>query len=79
MFAVAMPSEATALVPGRPRVLFPLAMLPQGNGNRPYDITPDGRFVIIRSGQDQDDGGTALNMIVVFNWFEELKRLVPTN
>ena len=65
MFAVAMSTEATAVVPGRQQVLFTLAMLPQGIGNRPYDITPDGRFVVIRSGQDQGDGGAALNINVV--------------
>ena len=43
-----------------------------------YDIAPDGRFLIIRSGQAEVGGGTASNMILVQNWFEELKRLVPT-
>jgi eukaryotic-like serine/threonine-protein kinase len=77
MFAVAVQS-GTTLVAGRPRALFELAMLVHGGGNRPYDIAPDGRFVIIRSGQDEADGGAAPNMNVVSNWFEELKRLVPT-
>ncbi len=40
-----------------------------------YDVTPDGqRFVMIKEEQ------TAPEQIhVVLNWFEELKRLVPTN
>ena len=50
-----------------------------GGGARPYDIAPDGRFLIIRSGQAEAGGGTASNLIVVQNWFEELKRLVPVN
>ena len=54
-------------------------MLRQTAGNRPYDIAPDGRFLIIRSGQSEAAGDTASDMIVVQNWFEELKRLVPTN
>jgi hypothetical protein len=33
--------------------------------------------LIIRSGQ-AEAGGIASNMIVVQNWTEELKRLVPT-
>ena len=80
MFAVPVQS-GTTLVAGRPQVLFDLAMLVQGGGNRPYDIAPDGRFLIIRSGQAEADGGTASNMILilVLNWFEELKRLVPVN
>jgi serine/threonine-protein kinase len=78
MLAVTMQS-GTTLVAGRPQVLFELAMLVQAAGNRPYDIAPDGRFLIIRSGQADVDGGPASNLIVVQNWFEELKRLVPVN
>ena len=54
-------------------------MLVQGAGNRPYDLAPDGRFFVIRSGQADVGSGTASNMILVQNWFEELKRLVPVN
>jgi serine/threonine-protein kinase len=78
MFAVPVQS-GTTLVAGRPQVLFEFAMLVNGAGNRPYDIAPDGRFVMIRSGQAEAGGGTASNLIVVQNWFEELKRLVPVN
>jgi serine/threonine-protein kinase len=42
-----------------------------------YDITPDGqRFVMVKLSGDSDSL-TQIN--VVLNWFEELKRLVPTN
>jgi eukaryotic-like serine/threonine-protein kinase len=78
MSAVAVQS-ATTLVAGRPQVLFELAMLVQAGGNRPYDIGPDGRFVIIRNAQGDTDSAPASNLIVVQNWFEELKRLVPVN
>ena len=53
-------------------------MLGPGGGNRPYDIGPDGRFLIVRSDQADADIGPASNLILVLNWFEELKRLVPT-
>jgi serine/threonine protein kinase/Tol biopolymer transport system component len=52
-----------------------------GFGGRAYDITPDGqRFLMLKEGAD----GTAAEappdrLIVVQNWFEELRRLVPTN
>jgi len=58
--------------------LFEFAMLAPAGGIRPYDVAPDGRFLIIRSGQ-AEAGATTTNMILVENWFEELKRLVPTN
>jgi len=77
MFAVSV-QAGTTLDPGRPQVLFEVAMLPVQRAARPYDIGPDGRFVVIRSGQADVDGGTASKLILVRNWFEELKRLVPT-
>jgi Tol biopolymer transport system component len=77
MFAVAVQS-GTTLVAGRPQVLFEFAMLASLTGNQTYDIAPDGRFLIIPSGQAEAGGGTAPSMIVVLNWTEELKRLVPT-
>jgi serine/threonine-protein kinase len=49
-----------------------------GNPGRTYDISADGqRFLMIKS--DASDPATpAPNLIVVQNWTEELKRLVPT-
>jgi serine/threonine-protein kinase len=78
MFAVAV-QPGTTLVAGRPQVLFEFAMLGPVVGFRAYDIAPDGRFLIIRGDQAEAAAGTASNMIVVLNWFEELKRLVPVN
>jgi hypothetical protein len=77
MFAVAVQPGAT-LVAGRPQVLFEFAMLAPAGGNRPYDIASDGRFLII-PGVDKAGAGTASNMVLVQNWTEELKRLVPVN
>jgi dipeptidyl aminopeptidase/acylaminoacyl peptidase len=45
-------------------------------GLRNYDISSDGqRFVMIKEIEEQS---VATQLIVVLNWFEELKRLVPT-
>jgi hypothetical protein len=77
MFAVPVQS-GTTLVAERPQELFETAMLGPGGGNRPYDIAPDGRFLIVRSDQADADIGPASNLIIVQNWTEELKRLVPT-
>ncbi len=49
MLAVAVQSGAT-LVRGRPQVLFEFPMF-VAPGGRPYDIHPDGRFLMIRSAQ----------------------------
>ena len=75
---IAVPVQSgTTLVAGRPQVLFELPMLVATAGNRPYDIAPDGRFLIIRSDQAEAGVAPAPNLVVVQNWFEELKRLVP--
>jgi Tol biopolymer transport system component len=76
MLAVPVQS-GTTLATGRPQVLFEIPMV-ASLSFRPYDIAPDGRFLIIRSEQPEAGGGTASNLIVVQNWSEELKRLVPT-
>ena len=70
--------SGTTLVAGRPQVLFEFPMF-VAPGGRPYDITPDGRFVIIRAAEPEPGGGTASNMILVLNWFEELKGRVPAH
>jgi hypothetical protein len=67
----------TTVVAGRPQVLFEFGILPILAGARSYDIAPDGRFVIIRSDQAQGEENTPPQIVVVQNWFEELKRLVP--
>ncbi len=44
-------------------------------GGRTYDIAPDGqRFLMIKEGKDATP-----RIIVVQNWHEELKRLVPVD
>ena len=47
---------------------------------RSYDVSPDGqRFLMIKdlSAPAQTSTGTPASIVVVLNWFEELKRLVP--
>ena len=74
---IAVPIEYGAtLVAGSPKVLFDFPVLATA-GNRPYEVTKDGKFLII-AGAQADVTTAPLQMIVVQNWFEELKRLVPT-
>jgi serine/threonine-protein kinase len=43
-----------------------------------YDIAKDGRFLMIKSpGSSSPDDQPTASLVVVQNWFEELKRLVP--
>lgn len=73
---VAVPIEyGPTLTAGRPEVLFD-APLSVSAGNRPYDVTADGHFLMI-VGSQTDGGSPASQMVVVQNWTDELKRLVP--
>ena len=78
MMAVAIETEPELSV-GTSRLLFEGRFLPVPSGDDPgssYDISPDGqRFLMIQREQDL----VPTEIIVVLNWFEELKRLVPTN
>jgi serine/threonine-protein kinase len=51
------------------------------NPGRHYDESLDGqRFLIVKSsGEDSNPNTTPASMVVVLNWFEELKRRVPAN
>ena len=47
---------------------------PPGTGaTSTYDVAPDGRFLMVEQAE-----GDSTSFVVVLNWFEELKRLVPT-
>jgi len=63
---------------GRPEVLFEgRYVTSRFNPNRYqyYDISPDGeRFLMIK-----ETGAEQVQINVILNWTEELKRLVPTN
>ena len=45
---------------------------PYIGGGRSYDIARDGRFLMVKEGEERP-----ASAIVIQNWFEELKRLVP--
>ena len=77
---IAVPIQSTTtLVAGPPQIAIDnLGVVAAGGGGmRPYDIAPDGRFYVIRAASPSDTG-TAPNLVLVLNWTEELKRLVPT-
>lgn len=65
------------LTAGRAQVIFEGEFIAPVTGWRPYDIGPDGRFVIIRNGSAGAADASAPTLVVVQHWAEELKRLVP--
>ncbi len=67
-----------AFAAGKPRVLFEgrYELSPATSPN--YDVSPDGqRFLMLRPSEQEASAPTQIN--VVLNWFEELKRRVPTD
>jgi Tol biopolymer transport system component len=65
------------LAAGKPRLLFQgRYQLTQGTSPN-YDVSPDGqRFLMLKPSETEASAPTQIN--VVLNWFEELKRKVPT-
>ncbi len=62
--------------PGRPvKILDGAQYLGSGaqGGGRTYDVAPDGRFLMLKFMGE----GQAPQLIVVLNWFDELKRMAP--
>jgi len=83
--AMARVSVATAagggsLAFGPPEDLFPYAYFARAIGQWWFDMTPDAeRFLMITGANVALAGSTQVELVVVQNWFEELRRLVPTN
>ena len=65
-----------ALNPGKPRLLFEKPAVFQSNSPSCWDISPDGRFLMVKIVEKKSEPVTEL--ILVQNWFEELKSLIPT-
>jgi Tol biopolymer transport system component len=62
---------------GKPRMLFEGPYEPAPITNPNYDVSPDGqRFLMLKPVEREQAVPTQIN--VVLNWFEELKRRVPT-
>ena len=74
MMVVAIQTGPTITL-GRREPLFDTVPYYTGNISRRVAISPDGqRFLMLKEGAAPLPG-----IVVVQNWFEELKRLVPTN
>ena len=76
LMAVGVESEPS-FVPGNAEEVFETSDFTSGGATSSltYDISPDGeRFLMIK-----ESGSDSTEFILVQNWFEELKRLVPTD
>ena len=79
MMAVSVEPGPTLGV-GSAEVLFEgMAQYTFQPGRRAYDILADGRFLMLRRGGVIDDTSAPPQIILVQNWHEELKRLVPVD
>ena len=64
---------------GTPTVLFETADFVVTAGIRQHHLAPDGRFLMLKDAAlNADVEQPPAQVVLVQNWFEELKRLVPT-
>jgi len=78
LMAVTVRSEPSFTF-GNPMILFEGAPVFLGPVGRTYDVSPDGkRFLMFKVGGPADKADPT-QLILVLNWFDELKRLVPVD
>jgi len=70
-----------AFTASRPRVLWeaPSVRYPGGTGGRTYDVTPNGRRFLMIQQRDPLPQPVLTHVVLVQNWFDELRRLVPSH
>ncbi|HKW25567.1 MAG TPA: protein kinase [Terriglobales bacterium] len=77
MMVVDVTATKTTLTAGKPRLLFEGEYLPTPATTPNYDVSSDGQqFLMVKAGGTGEVAPTQIN--VVLNWFEELKRRVPS-
>ena len=78
---VAVPIQTgPGFIAGNPQVIVdgPFATTLPGMVGRMYDVSRDGqRFLMVKALEGDDESAPPPQIIVVQNWFEELKRLAP--
>ena len=78
MMAVAVQPDEDEFRAGTPEMLFqrPFRLGTQG---RQYDVSPDGERFLTFDANIPGDRAEGLSVVLVENWFDELRRLVPTD
>ena len=75
--AVSVETTASTFHVGTPTTLVSTAYATP-DSPRSYDVSPDGQqFLMIKEGSSSDRSGDPPQIVVIQNWLEELKRLVP--
>ena len=82
LMAVPVEARNTAWSAGAPAKILEARYFTGGFGavtiGRTYDVSPDGRrFLMIKQGDGGGQTSAPPQIVVVQNWFEELRRLVP--
>lgn len=80
-FSVSVTTKPTLKI-GQPTMIFqgPYYIPRTGSPRAQYDVTADGqRFLVLASSSGTDASAARAHIVVVQNWFEELKRRLPTN
>ena len=76
---VAIEREGARLTAGRPEELFEWSFYARPGPGRLYDLGPDGRFLMVAEDNQTGSAESPYDLVIVQNWLEELKRLVPTD
>ena len=78
---VAPVESGSTLRVGAPETLFDMDTYDAGTFSRPWDVSPDGEQLLMlkAAGEGTTEDQNQTEIIVVQNWFEELKRLVPVD
>ena len=76
MMAVEVRPDGTV---STPTGLFSGEYVSQLGGIRQYHVGPDGRFLMLKASSAATDDQPLTQVVLVQNWFQELRRLVPIN
>jgi serine/threonine protein kinase/Tol biopolymer transport system component len=76
--AVRVRTSGVTFAAGNPTKVFDATFARPLNDPRTYDVSPDGqRFLMIKENVAANQNTTRAGIVVVLNWFEELKAKVP--
>jgi hypothetical protein len=77
--AVSIRATNSTLTVGPPKTILKSAYFADAGPapGRPYDLSSDGRFLMIKETPTPDGRATPASITVVQSWFEELKQLLP--